>query len=189
MVSLTTKLQMSLAEFLQLPETKPASEYIDGEIYQKSMPQAKHSRLQKYSLEVISQAGETQELVCAFPELRCTFGGRSIVPDIAVFEWGRIPVDADGEITNKIEIHPDWVIEILSPEQSPNLVIKKIVFCLEHGTKLGWFIDPNDKSVMILAPHSTPIVLSDDEILPVLPCLADWQFSATQLFSCLKFKK
>ncbi len=189
MVPLTTKSQMSLAEFLQLPETKPASEYIDGEIYQKSMPQAKHSRLQKYSLEVISQAGEPQELVCAFPELRCTFGGRSIVPDIAVFEWSRIPVDADGEITNKIEIHPDWVIEILSPDQSPNLVIKKIIFCLQHGTKLGWFIDPNDKSVMILARDCTPIVLSDDEILPVLPCLADWQFSATQLFSCLKFKK
>jgi len=189
MVSLTTKSQMSLAEFLALPETEPASDYIDGIVYQKPMPQGKHSRLRTCLGTNINQVGEPQKLVYAFPELRCTFGGGSIVPDIAVFEWSRIPVDADGEIINKIEIHPDWVIEILSPDQSPNLVIKKIVFCLEHGTKLGWFIDPNDKSVMILARNSTPIVLSDDEILPVLPCLADWQFSATQLFSCLKFKK
>jgi Uma2 family endonuclease len=36
----------SLEEFLQLPETEPASEYINGEILQKSMPKGKHSRLQ-----------------------------------------------------------------------------------------------------------------------------------------------
>jgi Uma2 family endonuclease len=33
---------LTLAEFLQLPETKPASEYIDGQIIQKPMPQGKH---------------------------------------------------------------------------------------------------------------------------------------------------
>ncbi|TBR61862.1 hypothetical protein B4U84_14155 [Westiellopsis prolifica IICB1] len=34
---------LTLAEFLQLPETKPASEYIDGKIIQKPIPQGKHS--------------------------------------------------------------------------------------------------------------------------------------------------
>ena len=37
---------LTLEEFLELSETKPASEYIDGKIYQKPMPQGKHSRLQ-----------------------------------------------------------------------------------------------------------------------------------------------
>ncbi len=36
---------LSLQEFLQQPETKPASEYIDGEIIQKPMPKGRHSRL------------------------------------------------------------------------------------------------------------------------------------------------
>ena len=31
--------KISLDEFLQLPETKPASEYINGQVYQKPMPQ------------------------------------------------------------------------------------------------------------------------------------------------------
>ena len=35
-----------LEEFLALPETKPASEYIDDQIYQKPMPQGKHSTLE-----------------------------------------------------------------------------------------------------------------------------------------------
>jgi Uma2 family endonuclease len=33
----------TLEAFLQLPETKPASEYLDGQIIQKPMPQGKHS--------------------------------------------------------------------------------------------------------------------------------------------------
>jgi Uma2 family endonuclease len=37
---------MTLAEFLLLPETKPASEFIDGQIIQKPMPQGKHSLIQ-----------------------------------------------------------------------------------------------------------------------------------------------
>lgn len=36
---------LNLEEFLELPETEPASEYIDGKIYQKSMPQGEHSTL------------------------------------------------------------------------------------------------------------------------------------------------
>ena len=32
-----------------------------------------------------------QRIARAFPELRCTFGGRSTVPDISVFTWNRIP--------------------------------------------------------------------------------------------------
>jgi Uma2 family endonuclease len=38
---------LTLLEFLELPETKPASEYIDGAIIQKPVPQGKHSILQR----------------------------------------------------------------------------------------------------------------------------------------------
>ncbi|MCT7949379.1 Uma2 family endonuclease [Ancylothrix sp. C2] len=188
MMSSITQLQMSLAEFLQLPETKPASEYIAGQIYQKPMPQGKHSILQTRLVTAINQVGEPQQLIYALTELRCTFAGRSLVPDIAVFEWSRIPVDEDGEISNKVEIAPDWIIEILSPEQSPNRVINKIIFSLKHGTKLGWFIDPDDKSVMVFLPNQLPEVKYDADILPVLRVTQNWQFSAADVLKLLKFK-
>ena len=35
-----------MEEFLQLPETKPASEFINGQVKKKPMPQGEHSRLQ-----------------------------------------------------------------------------------------------------------------------------------------------
>jgi Uma2 family endonuclease len=37
---------ITLEAFLQQPETKPASKYIDGQIIQKPMPQGEHSTLQ-----------------------------------------------------------------------------------------------------------------------------------------------
>jgi Uma2 family endonuclease len=176
---------LSLKEFLELPETKPASEYIDGKIYQKPMGQGKHSTLQIELASAINQVGKPQKLVYAFPELRVTFGKRSIVPDISVFEWARIPLDANREIQNKIEIAPDWVIEILSPEQNSTHVIEKIIFGLTNGTKLGWFIDPEERLIMVFTPNQLPAVRRGEDILPVLSVLGDWQLSVADIFGWL----
>ncbi|QSJ18415.1 Uma2 family endonuclease [Nostoc sp. UHCC 0702] len=179
---------LSLAEFLKLPETKPASEYINGCIYQKPMGQGKHSIIQTELSSAINQVAKSPKLALALTELRCTFGGRSLVPDIAVFEWSRIPTDEDGEIANRFNSFPDFTIEILSPEQFPNRVIDKIIFCINQGTKLGWFIDPNDKSVMVFQPNKLPEVKYDNDILPVIDVLSDWQVKAADIFSFLKIK-
>jgi Uma2 family endonuclease len=100
--------------------------------------------------------------------------------------WSRIPVDADGEVMNQFKIPPDWIIEVLSPDQSPNRVINKIVFCINQGAKLGWFIDPGDQSVMVFQPNQLPDVKYDTNNLPVLDVLKDWQLSTADLFSWLK---
>jgi Uma2 family endonuclease len=80
-----------------------------------------------------------------------------LVPDIAVFEWSRIPIDKHGQIAHRFEIAPDWMIEIISPEQSPNKVIR-ITFCLKNGTKLGYFIDTEDEYITIFQPNQLPEV-------------------------------
>ncbi|MGA0201309.1 MAG: Uma2 family endonuclease, partial [Prochlorotrichaceae cyanobacterium] len=82
---------LTLEAFLALPETKPASEFIDGQIFQKPMPQGQHSRLQQKLTAAINLITEDTHIALALPELRCTFGGRSTVPDIAVFTWDRLP--------------------------------------------------------------------------------------------------
>jgi Uma2 family endonuclease len=179
---------LSLAEFLNRPETKPASEFINGCIYQKAMPQGKHSRIQTRFSAEINQRLELNRVGCAFTELRCTFGSRSIVPDISVFAWERIPFNPNGEIENAFAIHPDWTIEILSPGQSPIRVIDNIVFCLNQGTQIGWLIDPEDKLVLVFQPNQLPVTKQlADETLPVLAGLNDWQLNVGELFSWLNF--
>lgn len=92
---------------MKLPETKPSSEYINGQIIQKPMPQGKHRKLQGKLVTGINEVVESRKIALAFPELRCTFGGRSIVPDVAVLAWERIPIDERGDVANIFKTHAD----------------------------------------------------------------------------------
>ena len=186
-MSITTDKVITLEEFLKLPETKPASEYINGEIIQKPMPKGKHSLLQLRLCETINNVAEPLHIASAFPELRCSFGSRSIVPDVAVFKWSRIPFDADGEPPNDFLLCPDWTIEILSPEQSSNRVIGNILYCLQHGCQLGWLIDPSDRSILVFLPNQQPELLQGSAHLSVLGEI-DLTPSVSQVFSWLKME-
>lgn len=154
---------LTLDEFLQQPETKPASEYIDGHIIQKPMPQGEHSLIQGELVTTVNATLKPNKIARAFPELRCTFGGRSIVPDVTVFVWERIPRKENGGVANKFTIAPDWTIEILSPGQSQTKLIKNILHCLEHGTKMGWLIDPEEQTVLVFRSQQPPIAFDEPE--------------------------
>ena len=84
-----------------------------------------------------------------------------------------------------MDTYPDWVIEILSPEQSAHQVIKTIMVCLQAGTQLAWLIDPKDESVLILKPQQFPELKSDQDVLPVLDSWSMIELSAQELFSWL----
>lgn len=188
MTSIQTQAEMTLEEFLRLPETKSASEYIEGRIYQKPVPQGKHSRLQTRLPAAINQQLEPQRLGGAFTELRCTFAGRSIVPDISVFTWERIPPDQNGDIQNEFTIAPDWSLEILSPDQSPTRVINNILFCLNHGRQLGWLIDPDERNIITFQPGQQPIAQEHPtDILVVPDFVQNWQLTVGELFGWLNF--
>ncbi len=119
---------ITLAQFLGTPETKPCREYWHQRIISKPMPQGQRSLLQGRLVGVINGAGLPNQVAYGLPELRCTFGGVSIVPDVAVFTWSRLPRDGQGRLANRFTTYPDWIIEILSPEQSSNQVLKKVLF-------------------------------------------------------------
>jgi Uma2 family endonuclease len=178
---------LTLENFLALPETKPASEYLNGEITQKPMPKGRHSRLQGKLCSVINNLVEDPKTAYAFPELRCSFGNRSLVPDIAVFQWENIPFLANGEVPDRFDLPPNWVIEILSPEQKPNKVIGNILHCIEHGSELGWFIDPDDHSVLIFSRDRQPQLVEGEQLLPSLSNIL-LKITSKELFAWLKMR-
>jgi Uma2 family endonuclease len=175
---------LTLEDFLKLPETKPASEYINGEIVQKPMPQGRHSRLQSKLCAAINQVAEEPKIAYAFPELRCSFGARSIVPAVAVFQWDQIALTATGDVLDAFRRPPDWTIEILSPNQQPNQVLGNILHCLEHGCRLGWFIDPDDRSILVFLPQQQPVLFQGNQSLLILPEI-ELMLTVDQVFSWL----
>ncbi len=177
---------ISLDEFLQLPETKPASEYINGRIIQKPMPQGKHSSIQTELAAMLNFALRRPKIARAFSELRCTFGDRSLIPDISVFQWSRISRDENGEIANAFSNAPDWTIEILSPNQSHTRITKNILHCLDHGTEIGWLIDPDEKTVFVYFPKQQILVFDRLEQKIPLPTFAqELQLTVNDIFALL----
>lgn len=157
------------------------------------MAKGRHSRLQSKLSNVINQATETEKIAYAFTELCCTINQRSLVPDISVFRWQSIPFLEDGEVPDSFNLAPDWAIllrnadanEILSPEQSASKVISNLLYCLENGSQLAWFIDPDEEGVLIFLGDRQPIFVEGDEIPPALEGI-NLGLTVAQIFSWLK---
>ena len=182
----TSSKSITLKDFLDLPETKPAKEYIKGKIIQKPMPRGKHSTIQTELSTAINITLKSNKVARAFSELRCTFSDRSIIPDISILRWNNIPRDNNGEIADSFYIAPDWLIEILSPEQSQTKVVKNILYCLDNGTEIGWLIDPNDKSVFIyFAQQKTLLFEAENDILPVPDFAKSFNLTVGELWAFL----
>ena len=183
----TSVKSITLESFLSLPETEPASEFIDGKITQKPMPKGKHSRLQTKLANVLSDFLESQGTGIALTELRCKFGGAAIVPDVVALQSERIPRDESGDIADIVEVAPDLTVEILSPQQSSVKVIKKISHCLVHGTEVGWLIDPAERTVLVFRPAGAVEILDGSEnVLPMPTVLSEFELTVGALFGWLQ---
>jgi len=105
---------------------------------------------------------------------------------MTVFTWERIPRKENGGVANVFAIAPDWTIEILSPDQSPTKVTKNILYCLKHGTQMGWLIDPEERSVFVYRPtQSTEVFDEPEQLLPVPSFAMELQLTVGELFGWL----
>lgn len=177
---------LTLESFLQWPDTKPASEYIDGQVTQKTMPKAGHSVIQGDLTTAINLILKADHSGRALPELRCTFENRSIVPDVAVLPSSIIPRREDGKVTGELLAPPDWMIEILSPGQSQTKVVKKILHAIDHGTQVGWLIDPDEECVFGYTPDWRSVLYdAPDAVLPVPAFAKAFQLTVGELVAWL----
>jgi Uma2 family endonuclease len=178
---------LTIDEFLKLPylDESPAWEYAGGVAIQKPMPKFLHSILQKQLLIALDKSSDNHT---ALPELRCTFAGRSVVPDISVIAWNRVQVNDTGEPEDNFLEAPDWAIEILSPDQKATRVIDNLLHCLHHGSFLGWLVDPDDRSILTFAPQQEPNIYRDNSPILTLPEI-NLELTAAQIFTWLKINK
>ncbi len=177
---------LTLEAFLQQPDTKPASEYIDGQVIQKPMPKADHGIVQTDLATAINAVLKQNKQGRAITELRCTFGNRSIVPDITVLPWSAIPRSANGKASGELLAAPQWMIEVLLQGQSQTKVVKKILHALEHGTQIGWLIDPAEDCVFSYTPDLRSLLYEEpDAVLPVPAFATDFQLTVGELVAWL----
>jgi Uma2 family endonuclease len=178
----------TLEEFLKLPEDEPALEFEDGKVTQKVSPKGQHSMLQGTFTERINRFAEPRKLAFAFPEIRATFAGASHVPDVGVYLWDRIPRTEAGEVANDFFEPPDIAIEIVSPEQSVNSLVRRYLWYVENGVRVALLVDPHDRSVILFRPSSRPVPLRGADAIEIGDILPGFQLSVDQLFGSLSLR-
>jgi len=173
---MATTTPLTVEEFLALPDTEPGSEYIDGEVVQKAMPNVAHMIIQQLLALVVGLYVQRNRLGITGPEGRCVFGPpgaeRGCLPDFLFVASAYLAgIDPRGPIRRA----PDLAVEILSPDDRMSEVMKKLRFYLDYGVRLVWLIDPDRRTVTVMSPPDTTRILTDEDTLDggdVLPGFA-----------------
>ena len=177
---------LTMKQFLELPETKPALEYVAGTVRQKVAPKLPHSRLQSKLAEGFNQFAEPRKLAVAFTELRASFSGRSYVPDVTVYAWDRIPVDAAGNLLEDCFEPPDVAIEILSPGQSAPELARQCQWYVEHGVRIALLVEPRRQRVRDFRPGRPPPTLRLADSVDFNQVLPSFAWVVEELFALLR---
>jgi Uma2 family endonuclease len=177
---------LTLEEFLRLPDEKPYREYIDGRIEVKVSPQKKHGLIEFRLVERINRFAMSIGLGLAFPELRCTFAGRSIVPDVVFLLKEHIEIDDQGEPVDVTSRPPDLHVEIISPDQTVKKSQGKLIHSTSHGTQLGWLIHPYKRTIDVYRPGRPAERVAPEGVLEGEPVLPGFRLPAAEVFGWLK---
>ncbi len=179
---------LTLEEFLALPEEEPALEYFDGVVSQKVSPERDHSGLQYVIPERINRFAYPRKLAFAFPELRTTHSGASLVPDVAVYTWARIPRERSARGTVDVTTPPDVAIEIASPGQGRQKLLDRCRWFVEQGARLALLVDPRRQSVTAIRAGEAPRVLRGDDLLDFGEVIPGLTLVVGDLFEVLDFE-
>ncbi|MFN0107119.1 MAG: Uma2 family endonuclease [Bryobacteraceae bacterium] len=134
---------ISVDEYLRT-SYKPACEYRDGVLTQKSMPTRKHA---------LTQSRISQLILNGYPNFRAgselhvrLSESRYLVPDVAVQRKDRIQ---DPYPTEPIHL----CVEALSPEDRLSEVIAKGEEYHAWGVSMVWIIDPDNRAAWEFSPN------------------------------------
>jgi len=130
-----TKTLISEQEYLTTSYLDRTPEYVDGEIVERNMGELLHSRVQKRLIEIFYEFGKRHRLF-AMPELRHKVKS-------SVYRILDVTVFADAEPNESVPSSPPLAaIEIISPDDRINDVLKKLDEYRQWGVQHCWVVDP-----------------------------------------------
>lgn len=180
---MVTKTRMTLEEFLALPETKPYLEFIDGEVYEKPMPDRAHAALSIELGALLRNYLEESMEGRAYTELRHIEreDNRVYLPDINVTLAGRLGPFAPGPE----EVQPDFAIEILSPDDRYSRIADRIDFYMRAGTQLLCLVDPEARVITAYRRGEAPTFHRAPATVDAKPVLRSFELDLGTLFAVL----
>jgi len=177
--------QLTIEQFLELPEAEPALEFWHGEVTQKVSPKGPHGAMQYGFGDLIGRGTGLRRLFRIVTETRITFDGISTVPDLIIYRRDRIPRDADEQIAEDFTVPPDVAVEIFSPGQSRPKTIERCRWYVENGVRLAVFADPSRRTVRLFRPGAETGELRTTDVLDLGDVLPEFALIVDELFAPL----
>jgi Uma2 family endonuclease len=157
--------QLTLDDFLRLPEEKPALEYARGVITQKMAPPGWHGILQGDLYYRFRTHGAPQRRLKSMPETRVTWmsEGKSYVPDAIAYRRERAPREPNGAFANHVIVPPDIAVEIWSPGHVLGDQIERCRWYIAHDVRVSLLVHPERRWVWTFRPgvESGPLAGTD----------------------------
>lgn len=87
----------------------------------------------------------------------------SVAPDVSFVGFERLPVDASLDLIPRVA--PDLVVEVVSPSDSFETVLEKVMYYLDHGVTQVWLLVPRLQEIRAFTPENrngVRLTLEDD---------------------------
>jgi Uma2 family endonuclease len=180
--------QLTLDEFLRLPEEKPALEYERGVITQKMAPLGWHGLLQGDLYFRFRTHGGPVRRLKAMPETRVTWTaeGKSYVPDVIAYRLERVPLDPHGLVTNHVTLPPDIAVEIWSPGQVLGDQIDRCRWYVAHDVPVALLVHPERRRAWTFRPGAERGPLTGTDLIDLSDVSQGLAFTVEELFEELQ---
>jgi Uma2 family endonuclease len=180
------KRALTLKQFLDMTERKPALGYADGRVAPKFGGDLPHSALMGHLATVIDDFAQPRRMALAFPELRVTFAGLSFVPDVAVLRWERIPRTLTGEIGDDVTTAPDVAFEITSPDEPISALARKCERYVANGVTVALMVDVGRRLVRLFRPDQPESVLRGSDAIDLQDVMPGFELAVDEVFAALR---
>ncbi|MGA7954690.1 MAG: Uma2 family endonuclease [Gloeobacterales cyanobacterium] len=144
-----TRTDLTLQEFLALPEGDIACELIDGKAVPKVSPKLFHSTVQLALLLLFLDWCEGKGRVIQEWAVLLKRENKDWVPvpDLTYVSFERLR--EEWEQNEACPVFPELVMEIASPEQSIKGLKDKAIDYLNAGVSRVWLVDPEEESITV----------------------------------------
>ncbi len=170
-------------EFANYPEPRDGSkeELLRGEVITMPPPKGRHGGVQAriayllLSVVLPRKLGwvRTESGVKIERDPDSVFG-----PDVTFLSIARFPIPPE----DYLEIPPDLVVEVLSPDDRRKHVREKIKDYVKNGVKLVWLVDPEFRTVTVYAGSLRGMELDESETITGGDVLPDFTCKIAEFF-------
>lgn len=183
---------IALDEYLALGSDQNA-EVVDGELIMMSPQKLQNSEIAHALIFSIETFIRGKNLGKVFTELtyapdiddRKRRIRGSLVPDVLFISNDRYQqqVTTYGR-KDFLRVAPEFVVEVVSPDDKYSLITRKAALYLQYGTQLVWVIDPQQGNARVITPgQPAGQIMGADTTLPGEPVLPGWSIRLKELLS------